>query len=165
MLLRGAKLPTPTLTESDIEVVKGKTRRAGRGFGGVPLTRFERNSGRREPIYFGPRVNQGRPSHNGYGANERADSYQGSRSTKPQASWHPTPPGAPGFGMGWPPPPPPPPTYYPHPRASGSEHASVYQSAWVPSPNISPEGQLNHPPPAGQRHRGPPHASRRGGRS
>ena len=107
MLLRGAKLPTPALNRSDIEIMKGRSRRGGRNFGGAPLGRSDQ-----PPVHYGP---NGQSQRGGY-----RGGYRGGGSTRggyshhsssfpgpPPPGWHPSPPGAPGFGMGVPPPPPP----------------------------------------------------------
>ncbi|RDA82743.1 hypothetical protein CP532_6874 [Ophiocordyceps camponoti-leonardi (nom. inval.)] len=41
MLLRGAHLPAPALTRSDIEILRGKTGRSGRSHGGSSLERYD----------------------------------------------------------------------------------------------------------------------------
>ncbi|KAK8920565.1 5'-3' exoribonuclease 2 [Metarhizium anisopliae] len=85
MLLRGANLPPPALTPSDVEVIRGKSRRGGPG---------------------GP----GGPGY-GYGGGQyNSDRRRGPRAPNfaPQApTWRPPPPGGRGFGIGVPPPPPP----------------------------------------------------------
>ncbi|KAK3490857.1 XRN 5'-3' exonuclease N-terminus-domain-containing protein [Neurospora hispaniola] len=53
MLLRGVQMPTPALTRSDIDILKGKASRSGRSYGGVPLSN-KNYSGRNEPINYGP---------------------------------------------------------------------------------------------------------------
>ncbi|RCI15417.1 hypothetical protein L249_7037 [Ophiocordyceps polyrhachis-furcata BCC 54312] len=45
MLLRGAQLPPPTLTRSDIEIIRGKAGRFGRSHGEPPLERFDSGRG------------------------------------------------------------------------------------------------------------------------
>lgn len=82
MLLRGANLPPPALTPSDVEVIRGKSRRGGPGGPGYGYGGGQYNSDRRR----GPRA----PNF------------------APQApTWRPPPPGGRGFGIGVPPPPPP----------------------------------------------------------
>ncbi|OLN95304.1 5'-3' exoribonuclease 2 [Colletotrichum chlorophyti] len=99
MLLRGVKLPTPALDRSDIETLKGKSSRGGRGgYGGGSFGRGGYSGGGRQdrpPSHMG--------NGNGYGR-------QGPHPSGPSPiqSWQPPPPGHPGFGMGLPPPPPPP---------------------------------------------------------
>jgi 5'-3' exoribonuclease 2 len=125
MLLRGVKMPAPVLTRSDIEVIRGKTNRSGRSYGGAPLGRFNHNTGQREPMHYGPRDGSG-PRHGqggrGYGgAGGYAPPYPG---PPPGQSWYPPPPGAAGFGMGAPPPPPPPGHY------SGGGPGGGYQGGY-----------------------------------
>ncbi|KAK0368183.1 XRN 5'-3' exonuclease, partial [Colletotrichum limetticola] len=114
MLLRGAKPPAPALDRNDIETLKGKSARGGRGYGGVPFQRGggHHNGGRRGGQFsYAPDGGQGRqdrgpPSYGSNGGYGR----QGFQSSGPppiQSSWQPPPPGHPGFGMGLPPPPPP----------------------------------------------------------
>ncbi|RFU76121.1 5 -3 exoribonuclease 2 [Trichoderma arundinaceum] len=45
MLLRGVRMPVPALTRSDIEVIRGKTNRTGRNYGGGPPP-YGNNNGR-----------------------------------------------------------------------------------------------------------------------
>lgn len=96
MLLRGAALPAPALTQSDVEVIKGKMRRGGGHRGG-----HGRNSNS-----FAGRDHQRWPTNNQYQPR--------------QSLWQPPPPGGPGFGIGVPPPPP---GYVPHnpPWGGGNE--------------------------------------------
>ncbi|KAJ0304276.1 hypothetical protein COL516b_006167 [Colletotrichum fioriniae] len=114
MLLRGAKPPAPALDRNDIETLKGKSARGGRGYGGAPFQRGggHHNGGRRGGQFsYAPDGGQGRqdrgpPSYGSSGGHGR----QGFQSSGPppiQSSWQPPPPGHPGFGMGLPPPPPP----------------------------------------------------------
>ncbi|KAL0940808.1 GTPase-activator protein for Ras-like GTPase [Colletotrichum truncatum] len=109
MLLRGVKLPTPALDRNDIETLKGKASRSGRGYGGAPLGRNGYNDGgRREHFSYAPSGGNGRqdrpPPRSGNGTYGR---YGNQPSGAPQAQfWQPPPPGHPGFGMGLPPPPP-----------------------------------------------------------
>ncbi|KAH6971880.1 hypothetical protein BKA56DRAFT_677938 [Ilyonectria sp. MPI-CAGE-AT-0026] len=110
MLLRGVQLPRPALSHSDIEVLRGKSNRGGRSYGGAPLGR------QGQGIHYGPgggRGNQfGRPQ-NGYG---RQDGYR-----PPHApGTGPPPPGAAGFGVGLPPPPPP--AHYYNGRPQDGQH-------------------------------------------
>lgn len=114
MLLRGAKLPTPALDRSDIEILRSKGQRSGRSFGGVPLKNHH-GGGR---INYGPggppgQGGRGRGYGNGYGrgygnGNGYGGGYGGGQSQYgPPPGWQPPPPGFPGFGVGVPPPPPP----------------------------------------------------------
>jgi 5'-3' exoribonuclease 2 len=118
MLLRGVRLPTPALNDSDIEVLKGKASRSGRGYGGAPFNRSGYgDADRRVPINYGPgSYNQ----RNQYNHPPRGNFH----STPTNAGqWrqttHPPRPGHPGFGIGIPPPPPP--TLYSGSRASGRD--------------------------------------------
>ncbi|KAH6610977.1 5 -3 exoribonuclease 2 [Trichoderma cornu-damae] len=52
MLLRGVRMPTPALTRSDIEVIRGKANRTGRNYGGAPPP-YGNNNGRHRPGYPG----------------------------------------------------------------------------------------------------------------
>ncbi|KAI0397176.1 exoribonuclease Dhp1 [Xylariaceae sp. FL0594] len=109
MLLRGVKLPTPALTSSDIEELKGKARNNGRSYRGAPLGR-QYDDGRRE------RMNYGQDSRRGGGDRQPSRYYNGPGYNGPPSypvppvippGWAPPPPGFPGFGSGVPPPPPP----------------------------------------------------------
>ncbi|KAK4670955.1 5'-3' exoribonuclease 2 [Podospora pseudoanserina] len=128
ILLRGVKLPPPVLDRSDIEILKGKGRNSGRGYGGVP---FHGNSGggRGGRINYGPGGNnRGGGGGGGYNNHYRGNSnnnnqsqgygngygngggYGGGQQQFPPVppGWQPpVPPGFPGFGQGGPPPAPP----------------------------------------------------------
>lgn len=123
MLLRGLKMPTAALDRSDIEVLRSKSQRSGRSYGGVPLGRPNYNNNnnnnnnnyngdRRGPINYGPGRPQQRQDQPDRPPNFRSNGYQqrdaypppGTLSSYPQP---PPPPGYPGFGVGLPPPPPP----------------------------------------------------------
>ncbi|QUC23191.1 uncharacterized protein UV8b_07432 [Ustilaginoidea virens] len=80
VLLRGAILPSPTLTPSDMEIMRGKVIT-----GGNREIRYGRGSG-----YY-------RQEHRSRGGGRQASSYP---------VWRPPHPGGPGFGVGIPPPPP-----------------------------------------------------------
>ena len=108
MLLRGLKLPPPALDKTDIEVVKSKGQRSGRGYGGAPLGRGNYSgSGRREQFNYGPGASYGQrhdqPNRRPYPPNGY---HQGPPYGAPPPGWQPPPPGYPGFGIGMPPPPP-----------------------------------------------------------
>ncbi|KAK5997389.1 5'-3' exoribonuclease 2 [Cladobotryum mycophilum] len=106
MLLRGVQMPTPALSRSEIEVIRGRTNRNGRNHGGAPLGRFDANSGRHEPIHYGPGGGRGGHWANRNGNGYRQQEPQFPPQNYPPPTWQPPPPGAPGFGMGVPPPPP-----------------------------------------------------------
>ncbi|KAK4179995.1 exoribonuclease 2 [Triangularia setosa] len=136
-LLRGVKLPPPVLDRSDIEILKGKGRNAGRSYGGVPLNNNNNNNynrngggGRGDRINYGPgggnnrnndrggynnnyrgsNNNQSQGYGNGYGNGGGYGSGGGGDRNQyaPPPGWQPpVPPGFPGFGQGGPPPPPP----------------------------------------------------------
>ncbi|CAM1509245.1 Fc.00g029840.m01.CDS01 [Cosmosporella sp. VM-42] len=138
MLLRGAKLPQPALTRSDIEIMRGKANRGGRSHGGAPLNRPGQGQGGREAIHYGPHGSRGGyrggRNQNGHG---RPDPYQ----SAPQ----PPPPGAPGFGIGVPPPPPPAHYYSGRPQ---DRHPGGYQghNNWGPSqPSYPPSDPTQGP--------------------
>ncbi|KAF6831678.1 GTPase-activator protein for Ras-like GTPase [Colletotrichum plurivorum] len=110
MLLRGVKMPTAALDRSDIETLKSKSSRGGRGYGGAPFGRGGyNNGGHRDQFSYAPGGGRGRqdrpPSYPGNG-NYGRQSYPPAGPPQGQ-SWQPPPPGHPGFGMGLPPPPPP----------------------------------------------------------
>lgn len=68
MLLRGVRMPPPALTRSDIEVIRGKTNRPGRNYGGGPPHYGNNNYGN----------NNGRPRFgNSGGYRDSRDSYGG----------------------------------------------------------------------------------------
>ncbi|KAI1869034.1 uncharacterized protein JN550_006021 [Neoarthrinium moseri] len=109
MLLRGVELPTPALTPSDKDELRGKLRNAGRSYGGAPLGRGGYGDNRRGRINYGPdsggrggRQN-GPPSYNG---NQNHYPAPNGFPPVPPPGWVPPPPGYPGFGAGLPPPPP-----------------------------------------------------------
>ncbi|KAB5528191.1 exoribonuclease 2 [Coniochaeta sp. 2T2.1] len=114
MLLRGVKMPAPTLDGTDVAILKGKGQRSGRSFGGVPLdgrnNYNNRGGGRGGQFNYGPggqRPRQDRLDRGGYGQSA-GNGYQGRDSYQaPPPSWQPPPPGVAGFGIGMPPPPPP----------------------------------------------------------
>ncbi|KAK4071282.1 uncharacterized protein Triagg1_6313 [Trichoderma aggressivum f. europaeum] len=56
MLLRGVRMPPPALTRSDIEVIRGKTNRPGRNYGGHPQ-HYGNNNGGRDNQRFEPHSN------------------------------------------------------------------------------------------------------------
>lgn len=107
MLLRGVKMPTPALTRSDIEVLRGKASRGGYGGGG--------RGGRYDPgghHQFRP-AGRGRGQHFGQSHHHQSDSYRHGDSGPPphhysrgRGGWQPPHPGSAGFGRGIPPPPP-----------------------------------------------------------
>lgn len=169
MLLRGVKLPTPALSRSDIEIMKGKSRRGGRSYGGAPLGRFDHGTGRREHINYAPDSRggyggrggqrggyRGGYSNGGHGRNGPPyDQNQPSYGRPPQ-NWQPPPPGAPGFGMGVPPPPPP--AHYGNNQGSGTHGPRGNMPG--PPPNGS-YGQYGGPP-RNQPYQGPPQSHRGG---
>ena len=114
MLLRGVKLPTAALDRSDIEILRSKSQRSGRSYGGVPLGRSNHNGDRRGPINYdyGPGRPHQRQDQPDRAPNFRSNGYQ-QRNSYPvpgpsSTTWSPPPPpGYPGFGVGLPPPPPP----------------------------------------------------------
>ncbi|UKZ52260.1 5'-3' exoribonuclease 2 [Trichoderma virens] len=65
MLLRGVRMPPPALTRSDIEVIRGKTNRPGRNYGGPPQHYGNNNGGRPRGGYSGG-YRDTRGSYNGY---------------------------------------------------------------------------------------------------
>ncbi|KAI6780302.1 5'-3' exoribonuclease-like protein [Emericellopsis cladophorae] len=163
MLLRGAKLPPPALNRSDIEIMKSKSRRGGRNHGGAPLGRFDHNSGRHEPVNYGPNGNGqrgggyrggrggGRGGNGGGGYGRGGYPPQQSFPGAPPPGWQPPPPGGPGFGMGGPPPPPP--TYQQQGGRGG------YNNGWAPPPGPpGPPGYYGQyqgqPPPPAPSYRG-----------
>jgi 5'-3' exoribonuclease 2 len=84
MLLRGANLPPPALTPSDVEVIRGKSRRG---------------------VHGGPGYGGGQ--YNNYNGDRRRGPPRAPSNFAPQApTWRPPPPGGRGFGIGVPPPPP-----------------------------------------------------------
>ncbi|KAH7320318.1 hypothetical protein B0I35DRAFT_451128 [Stachybotrys elegans] len=138
MLLRGVKMPTPALSRSEIEEIRGRTRRTGRSYGGAPLGRFDYNSGRQEPIHYGRNDRRGPPPGRGGRGYGRQDSHYPPHAAAPPPGWVPPPPGGLGFGMGAPPPPPPP-AYqqHGHPPYQGGYHNS--QPGWSPmAPGSAP---------------------------
>ena len=117
MLLRGAVLPKPVLTQADKFKLQEKSSRNGWNYRGAPLGR--------------PSIGPDRDGKRGRGYGAGYGSYQnyGSQGsflnnfdtfTPPPRSWLQPPPGPPGFGAGLPPPPPPPVHQYKNgPVASG----------------------------------------------
>ncbi|KAJ3498526.1 hypothetical protein NLG97_g1051 [Lecanicillium saksenae] len=137
MLLRGVKMPTPALTRSDIEVLRGKASRGGYG-GGNRGGRYDpgghhqfRQNGRGRGHDF----SAGRPQPNYY---RHGDSQPPPRQNfQGQGGWQPPHPSSSGFGRGAPPPPPPP-----------------HQQGWG-APNFRGRGSYNY-------NSGPPHPARGG---
>ncbi|KAK1656507.1 XRN 5'-3' exonuclease N-terminus-domain-containing protein [Colletotrichum godetiae] len=155
MLLRGAKPPAPALDRNDIETLKGKSARGGRGYGGVPFQRGggHHNGGRRGGQFsYAPDGGQGRqdrgpPSYGGNGGGYGRQGFQSSGLPPTQSSWQPPPPGHPGFGMGLPPPPPPA-GYGNDGRASnGSYRGGGYNQHqnYGPPPPPGPHSQYSYP--------------------
>ncbi|KAK2603928.1 5'-3' exoribonuclease 2 [Conoideocrella luteorostrata] len=81
MLLRGATLPPPALSSSDIEIIRHKIGRGPRGSG------------------YGRGGSFGHQEHRRWGGGS-------GHGNQHSAVWRPPPPGGPGFGVGIPPPPP-----------------------------------------------------------
>ena len=131
MLLRGVKLPSRALDQSDIEGTRSRAARSGRSHGGVPLRGNGGSRGRDSFNYAGSNSfsrpqNQSQQSYGGY------NDYNNNNYAPPQvSSWQPPPPGVAGFARG--PPPPPPGSYgtyplaqsyqaQPRPPAYGNQH-------------------------------------------
>jgi 5'-3' exoribonuclease 2 len=108
MLLRGAKPPNPTLTASEIEVIRSGRRQGG----GPPGRNGHQHGGRREATNYGPngpngqRPRQDRQDRGGWYPKHDQGSRNAYQPPPTPSSWQPPPPGHPGFGMGMPPPPP-----------------------------------------------------------
>ncbi|KAM3487128.1 hypothetical protein MY3957_009581 [Beauveria namnaoensis] len=142
MLLRGVKMPSPALTRSDIEVLRGKASRGGYS-GGNRGGRYDpggqhhfRQNGRGRGQDFG----HGRPQSNYHRREDpRPLPHQHFRG---QGGWQPPHPGSSGFGRGVPPPPPP---AHEQGWSSQSFNASVY--SYGPS-------QGHHLPRGGYHYRG-----------
>jgi len=130
VLLHGAKPPPAVLDRSDIELLKSKSNKSGRSYGGVPFGGNNRggyNGNRGGMINYGPgqggqNRQGGRDSYqshgNGYGNGQPPrNSYQ-----QPPANWIPPPPGMAGFGSG---PPPPPPGYGGHNQGYGNNRYAM----------------------------------------
>ena len=165
MLLRGVKLPTPALNRSDIEILKGKSMRSGRSYGGAPLGQNNYHNGRSQPVNYGPsgggprpyqnsRPDRGGYQHgprNGYGSGGHGPREgQGPRNSyhaSPPGRQQPPPPGMPGFGMGVPPPPPP--AHVGYGGGYGQGYGQGYSSN---PPQRSYSSHYNRPPPP----QGPP---------
>lgn len=121
MLLRGARLPEPVLTRSDIEVLRGRAKPWHNNHGGG-RGRFDnrrddfRGNGR--PPYHGGRGhhNGGYSNGNGYGPNgsynnhggySASNGYGNRNDFRATPAWQPPAPGSAEFGRGAPPPLPP----------------------------------------------------------
>lgn len=119
MLLRGAKLPVPALTRSDIEILRGGGSGPKKHYGparGRFDSRFDDRD--RQNHSYGRPPHQEQNGYNGGGYNRgynggynghnggQQGGYNNYRQPQ-QQSWQPPPPGSAGFGMGVPPPPPP----------------------------------------------------------
>ncbi|KAM3426010.1 hypothetical protein NHJ13734_009730 [Beauveria thailandica] len=141
MLLRGVKMPSPALTRSDVEVLRGKASRGGYS-GGNRGGRYDaggqhhfRQNGRGRGQDFG----HGRPQSNYHRREDpRPPPHQHFRGP---GGWQPPHPGSSGFGRGVPPPPAP---AYEQGWSSQPSNASVY--SYGPS-----EG---HPSRGGHHYRG-----------
>ncbi|KAK0635112.1 XRN 5'-3' exonuclease N-terminus-domain-containing protein [Bombardia bombarda] len=90
MLLRGLKMPKAALDRSDVEILKGKSQKSGRSYGGVPLNgRNGYHNGRGGSINYGPDRGgqgggrqdrggyQGQSQHQGYGNGNGNNGYRG----------------------------------------------------------------------------------------
>ncbi|ATY67077.1 5 -3 exoribonuclease Dhp1 [Cordyceps militaris] len=107
MLLRGVKMPTPALTRSDIEILRGKSSRGG--YGG------SNRGGRYDPGGHHHFRQNGRGRGQDFGHGRPQLNYQRQGDLRPppqhhfqgQGGWQPPHPGSSGFGRGVPPPPPP----------------------------------------------------------
>ncbi|KAI1004139.1 5'-3' exoribonuclease 2 [Podosphaera aphanis] len=95
MLLRGVKLPTPTLTHSDIENTKGKAARSGRNHGGAPLAGDGR--GRNQFNYGAPNQHH---SKNNNRQRVNSNSYNNNSFSGSTPGWQASPLGTARFSSG-----------------------------------------------------------------
>jgi len=103
MLIKGVKMPTKALNQSDIESTRGRAARSGRNHGGAPLQGDGR--GRNSFNYSSNQYQSGHNSQQSYGS--RNNGYSNHQYSAPTSGWQPPPPGVGGFARGPPPPPPP----------------------------------------------------------
>lgn len=149
MILRGARMPKPSLDRNDIEEVKQALQRgAGRSYGGAPLGRKPREqfNFRSNPGYDG-RSNRG-PRHDSRAHSSHPRQSQDYRGGHPAAPpmWVPPPPGHPSFGTGLPPPPPPAYAYDNGPRGPPPNPYGNYGSG---DSRRGGYGDHHNPPPSG----------------
>jgi 5'-3' exoribonuclease 2 len=133
MLLRGVKLPSRALDQSDIEGTRSRAARSGRSHGGVPLRGNGGSQGHDSFNYAGSNSfsrpqNRNQQSYSGY------NDYNNNYAPPQVSSWQPPPPGVAGFARG--PPPPPPGSYSAYP------HAQSYQA----QPRPPTYGNQHQPP-------------------
>ncbi|KAJ9195220.1 hypothetical protein DTO164E3_6981 [Paecilomyces variotii] len=127
MLLRGVKLPPPTLDKAEIEIVRSKAAHSGRQYGGAPLRNG--NGGGR-----GGRINYANDRPNPFAAhiNPGFVPPPNMGAPMPPSGWVPPAPGTMGYSQG----PPPPPrggyndpyrqSYPGGPQQSGNQHGGYY---------------------------------------
>ncbi|KAJ9250865.1 hypothetical protein DTO195F2_8018 [Paecilomyces variotii] len=127
MLLRGVKLPPPTLDKAEIEIVRSKAAHSGRQYGGAPLRNG--NGGGR-----GGRINYANDRPNPFAAhiNPGFVPPPNMGAPMPPSGWVPPAPGTMGYSLG----PPPPPrggyndpyrqSYPGGPQQSGNQHGGYY---------------------------------------
>ncbi|KLU83375.1 5'-3' exoribonuclease 2 [Magnaporthiopsis poae ATCC 64411] len=173
MLLRGVKMPTPALTQSDQEELRGKLRgrHNGGGYGGRGGYGNGNGGG------YGNRGGYG----NGYGNGNSHGSrdYRGDRQGGPpqhrDQSWRPPAPGQAGFGVGALPPPPPPGHHYGgHGQGHNNQYPPAYSQGYQQYPSAYPPAGASAYPPSyppqsyggypqhGQYQTPPPHGGQRG---
>ncbi|KAL7930943.1 exoribonuclease [Trichoderma chlorosporum] len=122
MLLRGVRMPPPALTRSDIEVIRGRSNRPGRGnYGGPPQHYGNNNGGRHRGGYSGG-YRDSRDSYNGHNRdNQRFESHHNAPYGSSQhGRWQPS--GGPAFDprAG------PPPAAYNRPQQGWSDNRNDY---------------------------------------
>lgn len=149
MLLRGVQLPTPALTQNDIQDMRSRANRGGRGGFG----RGHDRSG-----YNGPGMTRGSQYNRNQGGYGRGNGHY----PPAPASHVPPPPGAPGFGIGVPPPPPPN-SYHNQPYDNRYGASSGYnQYRGPPHPANGAPGYHGHGDASSERGRGSGGYSSRG---
>ncbi|KAL7954277.1 exoribonuclease [Trichoderma compactum] len=121
MLLRGVRMPSPALTRSDIEVIRGKTNRPGRNYGGPPQHYGNNNGGRHRGGYSGG-YRDSRDSYNGHsGDNQRFEPHYNAPYGMPQPGrWQPS------AGPAFDPRAGPPPGTYAQPQQGWSDNRNDY---------------------------------------
>ncbi|OAR01383.1 hypothetical protein LLEC1_03397, partial [Akanthomyces lecanii] len=142
MLLRGVKMPTPALTRSDIEVLRGKSSRGGYG-GGNRGGRYDpggHHQFRQNGWGRGQDSSSGRLQSNHHRHSDSRPPPQ--QHFQGRGGWHPPQPGSSGFGRGVPPPPP-----------------AAHQRGWGPQSFSGGGGQnydfsQSYPPQGSQHYRG-----------
>jgi 5'-3' exoribonuclease 2 len=135
MLLRGVKLPPPTLNKGDIERTRNRAANSGRSYGGAPL-RGGYGSGRGRPQDNRPLNPSPLPQTGGYGNYGNQSGYNGD-------NWRPSPSITQGSWL----PPPPQPHRAPLQPPPGVRLGSVSYAYQPPHPHLVGQNYSGRAPP------------------